>query len=239
MIVGHDILLKKLIKGGLEANLKHSTFDLTIGEIIPIGKEGIQARRKPEGISSYIIEPREMVWILSAEEFSMPNDVTGIATLRTSFTQQGMLALNVGIIDPFFEGPISTALLNFSDVPREIKVGTAFFRVIFVEHADVSGFHKKNESRRRADYIKSLEKQSLQRLFPQNFLNIPKLDDEFYSTIFGKLVFAWLKNNMVKSIVGFIVLACVFYYMWQDGLGTIVIDVFTKIRNFVSSFKPT
>jgi deoxycytidine triphosphate deaminase len=50
------------------------------------------------------LEPREMVWILSKEEFALPKDVTGFATLRTTFTKQGILALNVGIIDPFLTG---------------------------------------------------------------------------------------------------------------------------------------
>jgi deoxycytidine triphosphate deaminase len=61
----------------------------------------------------YFLEPREMVWVLSKEEFRMPANVTGLATLRTTFTKQGILALNVGIIDPLFEGPISTALITF------------------------------------------------------------------------------------------------------------------------------
>ena len=70
-----------------------------------------------------------MVWVLSKEEFNLPNTVTGIATLRTTYTKQGILALNVGIIDPNFEGPISTVLINFSDRPRRIKVGESFFSV--------------------------------------------------------------------------------------------------------------
>ena len=43
-----------------------------------------------------------MVWVLSKEEFALPKDVTGLATLRTTFTKQGILALNVGNHRSFF-----------------------------------------------------------------------------------------------------------------------------------------
>jgi deoxycytidine triphosphate deaminase len=150
MIVGNDILARGLIIGGSTQNLKNSTYDLTVGEIIPIGKDAVRARRK-EPPTTYYLEPREMVWVLSKEEFDLPKDVTGLATLRTTFTKQGILALNVGIIDSFFRGPISTALINFSDRPRRIDVGDRFFRVAFLEHDDVTAHHARDESLERGE----------------------------------------------------------------------------------------
>ena len=137
MIVGKQILDRGLVAGGGEKNLKNSTYDLTVGEIVPIGNAAISRRQKHPTVS-YFLDPREMVWVLSKEEFNIPATVTGLATLRTTFTKQGILALNVGIIDPFFQGPISTALINFSDRPRRISVGDKFFRIAFFEHDDVT-----------------------------------------------------------------------------------------------------
>ena len=95
MIVGGDILTRGLVIGGTLENLKNSTFDLTVGEIIPIGKDAVRARasaraRREAPLATYFLEPREMVWVLSKEEFALPKDVTGLATLRTSFTKQGI-----------------------------------------------------------------------------------------------------------------------------------------------------
>src|SRR5712691_5628323 len=120
----------------------------------PIGKKAIRARRKDPIVSPYFLEPREMVWVLSKEEFDMPADVTGFATLRTTFTKQGILALNVGIIDPLFRGPISTALINFSDRPRAIRIGDKFFRIAFFPHSDVSAYHPKDENVESAEYVR-------------------------------------------------------------------------------------
>lgn len=197
MIVGRKILDDGLVLGGSVSNLKHSTYDLTIGEIIPIGKEAVNARLKEPPLT-YFIEPREMVWILSKEEFALPGEITGLATLRTTYTKNGILALNVGIIDPFFRGPISTALINFSDRPRPIAVGDKFFRVLFFEHADVSAFHATSEDLKRDDYVKHLHTVSYAD-FSKNFMNIPSFDDKFYQEKFWSITYYGITKN--KSVL--------------------------------------
>jgi deoxycytidine triphosphate deaminase len=80
MIVGQKILDAGLVSGGSDHNLKHSTYDLTVGEIISIGKEAVKERQEKPSKKFYYLEPREMVWILSKEEFNLPSNVTGLAT---------------------------------------------------------------------------------------------------------------------------------------------------------------
>ncbi|MGY3134578.1 deoxycytidine triphosphate deaminase [Bradyrhizobium sp. USDA 4501] len=217
MIVGQHILDRKLVVGGSASNLKNSTFDLTVGEIVPIGKKAIKERRKKQPPSSYYLEPREMVWVLSREEFNMPPDVTGMATLRTAFTKQGILALNVGIIDPFFRGPISTALINFSDRPRRISVGDKFFRIAFFEHDDVSQYHVRDENVDRAAYVRNLEEISYSDFSP-NFLNIPKFDDEFYFQKFWSIIVYGLTRNWKVSIPLLVITIIVFGFLLHLGL---------------------
>jgi deoxycytidine triphosphate deaminase len=107
LVLGEDILGIPLLDGADSNNLKHTTYDLTIGDIFPVGKQGYKERKNGE-VGRYAIAPREAVWILSKEEFRLPSTVTGVATLRTSFTKQGLVAFNVGIIDPHYNGPVST-----------------------------------------------------------------------------------------------------------------------------------
>ncbi|MGX7742331.1 dCTP deaminase domain-containing protein [Rhodopseudomonas parapalustris] len=217
MIVGKEVLDRGLLTGGSVANLKNSTYDLTVGEIVPIGKKAIRARRKDPQVSPYFLEPREMVWVLSKEEFNMPADVTGFATLRTTFTKQGILALNVGIIDPFFKGPISTALINFSDRPRAIRVGDKFFRIAFFAHSDVSEFHKHEENTERTSYLKDLENASYADFSP-SFMNIPSFDDEFYFKQFWRLLWAGLTGSKWVSIpLSFAVVVLLWFTLEQTG----------------------
>jgi deoxycytidine triphosphate deaminase len=220
MIVGKEIIRLGLVKGGNEENLKNSTYDLTVGEIVPIGKEAIRARiqargRGEEAPTPHFLEPREMVWVLSNETFAMPGNVTGIATLRTTFTKQGILALNVGIIDPFFQGPISTALINFSDKPRPIMLGDKFFRVAFFEHSDVSDYHTQDENVEHGTYISDLEKVSFSDFAP-SFLNIPSFDDKYYEKKLWSILFNGIRKNPKISIPIFVVMGLVYWYYFFD-----------------------
>lgn len=216
MIVGDSILARGLVTGGSTENLKNSTYDLTVGEIVPIGKEGMKLRRKKPNVSPYYLEPREMVWVLSKEEFNMPGDVTGLATLRTTYTKQGLLALNVGIIDPFFRGPVSTALINFSDRPRQIAVGDKFFRVAFFEHEDVQKHHSATENTNRADYVKQLEDVSYADFKP-SFLNIPTFNDDFYAQKFWGIIWSGMWSNKKVFIPVAFVLAILGWFLVHLG----------------------
>ncbi|MBN9585718.1 MAG: hypothetical protein BGN84_00795 [Afipia sp. 62-7] len=236
MIVGQEIIDRNLVTGGASDNLKNSTFDLTVGEIIPIGKKAIRARRKDPIVSPYFLAPREMVWVLSKEEFSMPATVSGFATLRTTFTKQGILALNVGIIDPLFHGPISTALINFSDRAREIRIGDKFFRVAFFEHSDVSAFHAKDENVVRAQYIRNLENVSYSD-FSKSFLNIPEFDDEYYSRKFWSLIWEGIASRKVISTTVFVLVGLTIWYLLETGMWAFIDAKLDLIGAFIKKLK--
>jgi len=236
MIVGRDILARGLIQGGDECNLKHSTYNLTIGEIVPIGKSAVQDRINGRGLKAYFLEPREMVWILSEETFCMPSNVTGLATLRTSLTKEGILALNVGIIDPMFSGPISTALINFSDRPRRIGVGDRFFRVVFIEHDDVSDFHEKNENTERAEYLKNLETASYND-FSKNFLNVPEFNDDFYFRKFWRIVWHGISQEKLIWWPFLAFIGMVLWFLFDRGFVGFVYGKAEGIARILSPLK--
>ena len=236
MIVGHDILNRGLIRGGHERNLKHSTYNLTIGEIVPIGKDAVRDRVKDGGLRAYFLEPREMVWVLSEESFCMPNNVTGLATLRTSLTKKGILALNVGIIDPMFSGPISTALINFSDRPRRIGVGDKFFRVVFIGHHDVSTYHELDENTERSNYIKNLESISYGD-FSKNFLNVPEFNDDFYFRKFWRIVWHGISKERIIwwPLIAFTVM--LFWFLVDKGFIEFVYSKLDALAKILSPLK--
>jgi deoxycytidine triphosphate deaminase len=241
MIVGDDILARGLVTGGTVANLKNSTFDLTVGEIIPIGKDAVRARtlataRREAPLARYFLEPREMVWVLSKEEFALPKDVTGLATLRTTFTKQGILALNVGIIDPFFRGPVNTALINFSDRPRSIEIGEKFFRVAFFEHSDVTAYHASDESLKRGAYIKDLETVSFSDFAP-NFLNIPTFDDKYFEQKFLSVLWSAIIKNKKISIPVIAVILLVFLFLFHLGFWEYLMENLTSLGEVVKKLK--
>lgn len=217
LIVGKDILSRGLLRGAKEENLKNSTYDLTIGDIFAVGRTNVKMRRSKGGPDRYFIEPREMVFVLSRERFQLPANVTGLATLRTTFTKDGLLAMNVGIVDPLFSGPISTALLNFSDRPVEIYVGQKFFRVVFFEHDDVSDYRPQtDESVVQDTYVKELEKKAYSE-FPRTYLNVPSSDDEFYYRNFWKMLYLGLTAGWLGRFCSAIIALLAWYVLAETG----------------------
>jgi deoxycytidine triphosphate deaminase len=237
MIVGNRILDLRLVKGASLDNLKHGTLDLTIGSIIPIGKEVESKKEQIAFEGACFLEPREMVWVLSKEEFTMPRNVTGLATLKTSFTKDGILALNVGIIDPMFAGPISTALINFSDRPRRIQIGDKFFRLIFLEHDDVSAFHREEESLDRTQYLNELRKKSYADFSP-SFLNIPSFDDKYYAEKFWSIIFHGLLARWFMSITALLILAIFIWFQFTLGFYDFLAAKLQFVWGFLKPFHP-
>ncbi len=218
MIVGEKILEYELIDNVDRTALKNSTYNLRIGEIIPIGKQAIRERHKrKDPLTVYYVEPREMVWVVSKETLKMPKTVTGVATLRTHLTSQGILALSAGIIDPGYKGPISTALINFSDRPRRIEAGYGFMRIAFFEHEDISGFEHAGKPVPRYNYIRSLEDASVAEFSP-NFMNIPSFDDDYYHEKFWSVLWSGIWNNKKYSIPAFAGLIIILLFLFEQGL---------------------
>jgi len=235
MIVGQRILDLQLVSGASAANLKHGTLDLTIGSIIPIGRDVDAKKKQIRNELACFLEPREMVWVLSREEFNMPANVTGVATLKTAFTKDGILALNVGIIDSLFRGPISTALINFSDRPRRIQIGDKFFRLLFFEHESVTDFHAEDEGITRDVYLKELVTKSYADFAP-SFLNIPSFDDKYYYDKFWTILISGVWNNKAISVPMLIIIAIFAWFQFEKGFGEFLWLKYEIIANFIKHF---
>jgi hypothetical protein len=122
----------------------------------------------------------------------------------------GYWALNVGIIDPLFCGPISTALINFSDRPRRIQIGDKFFRLLFFEHDGILDFHSEEESINRDIYLKELRTKSYADFAP-SFLNIPSFDDKYYADKFWSIIWDGI---WAKKTLSFVIFAGLIIFIW-------------------------
>jgi deoxycytidine triphosphate deaminase len=160
MILTSDEIEKlKIVQNRIPEGARSTTYDATVGEII---HEGVTY----EG-TSYVLPPRGMVWVVSRETFSLPPDITGLATLRTSWTHNGILALNVGIVDPGWSGQLAAALVNFSSTNFEVIRGKGFLRVLFIKHGATDA--KKTE-KTEGTYLDEIRDKSAR--IPSTFLNI-------------------------------------------------------------------
>jgi deoxycytidine triphosphate deaminase len=153
----------KLVTNAVQAGQRSSTYDATVGKII---SEGVII-----DAASFTLPRRGIVWVVSKEEFTLPNDITGLATLRTTWTHKGVLALNLGIIDPGWSGPLATALVNFGNGNFQIAKGDPFFRVMFHQHAPTQA-----QTVSTKNYVETIVDKS--RLFSKTFLGMESLVHE-------------------------------------------------------------
>jgi len=160
LVTGNELDPKKFFKTGQPVP-QGSSFDLSIGHIFDHTGQRVNG--------PFTIKPGHIVQVVSSEEFDLSDRLTGHVTYKTTLTKRGIWALTVGIVDPGWNGPIATTLLNFSKVDHAITEGDAFLRVSFVEHAPVA-----QERLRKAPpldvYLKDIQKAAAT-MFPTTFLD--------------------------------------------------------------------
>lgn len=164
--------IKKFVHRSNEKGWRPTTYDATVGEIIT--RKGVCTK------SQFRLEPRRIAWVMSKERFEIPNNVTGITTLRTTWTRQGILTLTVGVVDPGYDGYLSTAVINFGKNEFMIRKGDTFFRTVFFEHEETEGTGRKEW---KCDYRESVIADT--RSFSDSFLFIDSLAAELAPKIFG------------------------------------------------------
>jgi deoxycytidine triphosphate deaminase len=118
LIVGKRIIDDNLLLDADEKQIKNASYYLTTDAIIPTGPQAAEYDpTKPK--RHHTMMPREIVWVVSKERFNIKTyDVTALVTLRSTFTKKGLLALDVGLVDPDYEGPIGSIVINFSNQRR-------------------------------------------------------------------------------------------------------------------------
>lgn len=122
ILTGQTIRARGIIQRGSDASYRYASYDLRVGELI-----------QPDGsvVLDYVLPPRGIIEVISRERVCVPDDLVGTAMVKTSLCNDGVLALGIGIIDPGWDGPISSYLINFGKSPRHLGTGDVFLRVTF------------------------------------------------------------------------------------------------------------
>lgn len=116
------------IENAAEDSYRSISYDVRVGKVVG-WKEG----KVTTDENGWTIRPQGIVEVISKEKFMMPADVTGYAMVRTRLCNEGILPLNIGIVDPNFNGHLSTTLLNFSKVDYPLNADEVFLRLTFHE----------------------------------------------------------------------------------------------------------
>jgi len=158
-------------------HVRHASYDLTTCSIVDM-----------EGKSHelYKIEPQGMVYVVFKEHIKLPENIIALAHVKTSITQRGIMATNIGIVDPGYDGYLSTLLINFGKKPYSLMNGQSYLRLTFHE---VNGGYK--------DYKpyspSTLEQYKFARIsdtdnLDKKFLNLSTVSNDVFARVMKYLV---------------------------------------------------
>jgi dCTP deaminase len=144
MILSGETIKELLDSGRLvirpmgQEQIQPASVDLRIsGEMMRAKAEEIvfekaQEYEKMEG-DEVSIPPKTHVLVRSIERVELPNDVAGMAKLRSSLSRVGLMLNNAGWVDPGFKGTLTLSVFNANDCPLRISKGTRFVQLILMK----------------------------------------------------------------------------------------------------------
>ena len=190
MVLSKDrIVAAGVVQGSQAENFRNASYDVRVGKIVPapgereglLGVSHFEVTVSPGG---FYLEPQGMVRVISEEVMNLPPNIAGYALVRNGLSNHGILAINIGIIDPGYQGPVSSTLINFGKTPFLLKPGTVFLRLTFHEFQP-SAYHQPLEHTSVTDYVQRTEEEV--RLYSSpTFLNLHKTAEFASSLAFGK-----------------------------------------------------
>ena len=183
-----EIQASGLVEDSRPSGYRATTYDLSIAEIVPADP----AKNNGEVVDTYVLEPGGTVRVVSRESLKLPNTITAHVLLKNDLCRKGILAINIGVVDPGFEGPLSSTLINFGRSNFIVKRDDPFLRVSFF-HCKESTKAALSQKWNRSDYLSRVRDEVLAYATP-TFLDIEnttqKAADKMYERMRNRM-FAW------------------------------------------------
>ena len=168
MLKGEEIKAANIVKDLEEKSLRAASYDLRIGQILTSDGKTHQ---------SHVLKKQGLVKVISKERIELPYDICGTVLIKTSLSDRGVLALNIGVIDPSYKGKISSYLINFSDDNQPLNLCDPFLRVTFQKLDGKSHFDKPYEVSDEEYWSRS--QHTMVTGFTDTFLNYEKIITDF------------------------------------------------------------
>ena len=177
LMSGEEIRNAGLVVDAVESLYHAATYDVSVGDIIAVEETGASTP------TEYKLPPGGTVRVVSRESLQMPLDVTAHALLKNELCRKGILAINIGVVDPGFGGPLSSILVNFGRGDFPVRKGESFLRLSFFRCPQSAKAKKFGCD--RAEYVERVREEVLAFSAP-TFLNIEETSKQAADRAFGK-----------------------------------------------------
>jgi deoxycytidine triphosphate deaminase len=184
-----------IITDGSDQCYRAASYDVRIG-ILLASRDGDSVR----DTGCYVLQPQGMVEVISLEIIKVPRDIAGYASVKTDLSRQGLLALNTGILDPGYEGPVSATVVNFGKTEKTLNRGEVFLRLTFHPYKTPNDFKALGPVRR--DEFVLRRKEQVDANFSSSFLDMPRLVQQIASKYLSSFLWrVWVTAGAVALVV--------------------------------------
>jgi len=197
-----------------------ASYDLRIGTAFWRGQVINSSHDKAN--EQFIIQPGEIVSILTLEELTLPNDMIATAFAINQQSREGLMVLNPGHVDPGYRGPLTVKAMNMQKVPLAISIGDRIFTVIFQRLPKPTEPYRTTESREKRE--KTLNKIDVEKA-PKGLSEILTIHEECPFTTKGEVQDIVIKHwmswaTMILAVLAVIIAALAIVLTWSSSRDT-------------------
>jgi len=196
-LTGHEAVKKGFVIDSDPKSVRPASYDLTIGSILIEGESHAGAS----------VKPQQTFIIVSKERVKVPAGFVAYAMPKTRLCNTGILALNTGVVDPGYDGPLSTIAINFSESHKPLCAGTPFLRLVF---NSLEGERSGDEDLVVAESDQKRIERSKE--FPETFLDVPGQTEPFVRKVADEAL-GKQTNFFLLILAG----ATVIFALWNIG----------------------
>lgn len=140
--------------------LGKSSIDLRMGTVVMVARAGLQSHVEPTAYlrtldpshhdsvksskqkhdrfdvpfqKSFLLHPGTLALVPTLEWVSLPNDVQGVVTARSSWAREGLNIATATIVNPSYRGIITLELANFGQIPIMLYPGLRLAQIAFYQ----------------------------------------------------------------------------------------------------------
>ena len=165
LLSGYQIIQNGLIHNYQQECVRAASYNVRIDAIILRDRNGHTI-----STDNYELPPQGMVEVVSIERVSLPKEIAGYATVKTSLSDHCVLALGIGLIDPTYNSFISSTLVNFGTQPFRLEQGDVFLRLTFHQYEPAHNVPEVNSPSHDA-YLRD-KRDKVMSNFSETFLNL-------------------------------------------------------------------
>jgi dUTPase len=179
----------------------NGSYNLRISEIIDMDNNKHQ---------SFTLKPQGMVYVIFKEKITLPKNIIGFAHVKTSLTKRGIMATNIGVIDPNYVGYISTLLINFGKTDYLVLQDESALKITFSKLKKTKkDIVLKSNNRPLLDYVVETQKNILN--LDEKFLNLNNVEKTVQSKV-SDSVFTRIRNAVGVFAAASFLIAVIFQF---------------------------